>query len=359
MNNNESKILMPSRKVNPEKIKEIVKQIMDNGVIDSPFDYMFRSNITSHPETNHDLLNLPGKFKNIESTDAFIEGKGDLQIDFLESVLPDNEIIKKESSVYLGQETGRISDDKIGAIFNYCLSSTISLKKPCYPFVATNYEYDVDFLVREIEGFLLKIYLIIFDKEKIYEILNTLNSKDYSKEEFSESDYLQSIYILVFSKKPYACDVIEKLIKIFLAIENIIPEYQNDLYLAICMMVKYHFRDDNDKIEELITMMTEVMQDEVLQKLPVREKDKIEIARLTEKLERSEKQRVAMEVKLKKELNEFFVNEYAEKFSQKDCELSKKDLILSEKDELIKELKKEIEKYKRIDLVKSESSLTV
>ncbi len=181
--------------------------------------------------------------------------------------------------------------------------------------------------------------------------------------------------------------MIEKLIKIFLAIENIIPEYQNDLYLAICMMVKYHFRDDNDKIEELITMMTEMMQDEVLQKLPVREKDKIEIARLTEKLERSEKQRVAMEVKLKKELNEFFVNEYAEKFSQKDCELSKKDLELSEKDlilsekdlelsekdlilseknlelsekdELIKELKKEIEKYKRIDLVKSESSLTV
>ncbi|WP_458453102.1 hypothetical protein [Methanobrevibacter sp.] len=59
-----------------------------------------------------------------------------------------------------------------------------------------------------------------------------------------------------------------------------------------------------------------------------------------------------MEVKLKKELNEFFVNKYVEKFSQKESELS-------EKDELIKELQKEIETYKRIDLVKSESSLTV
>ena len=327
MNIEKSKILQ-NRKKTPEKIQEIVEEIMKNKVTTKPFDFLFRDNVNQYPQTNHELLQLPGKFKNKESTGVFVKGYGSMEMDFAESILPDNIIIKREAAINLEQETGEISDEKKEAIFDYCLSTTIKLKKPCYPFVATNHEYKTDFLVCEIEGILLKINLIIFDKKKIYEILNTLNEKDYSKEEFNEVDYLLFIYSFVFAKKPYAFDVVEKLAIIFQSLNNINQELQIELYLAFITIIKYHFMSDENKIKELLTMITEVMQEEVIEDLPNYERRTQQIIELNEKLANSEKERLKLS-------------------SEKDAEISEKDAEISEKNKIIQDLRKELEKYKK------------
>ncbi|WP_298524692.1 hypothetical protein [uncultured Methanobrevibacter sp.] len=296
------------------KIQQIVSEIMRNKITTMPFDFLFRDNIAHYPETNHKLLGLPGIFKNIEDTNIFIKGCGNLNMDHLESVLPDDGMIKREAAINVEQETGKIKNEKIEVIFNYWLNTMIKLKKPCYPFVATNYEYKSKFLVGFVEGFLFIIYLIIFYKKRLYKILNTLNEKDYSKEEFSKEDYVQFTYCMIFAKKPYAEDMMERLTMLFTSIENINKEFQYDLHTSLCMMIKYHFNDD-EKIMELITMITEKMQEEEMEKLSFIERMKTQLAE--GEIERKQ---------LKSEI------------SKKDSELSKKDDELSKKDKKIEYL---------------------
>ena len=128
-----------------------------------------------------------------------------------------------------------------------------------------------------------------------------MNKKDYSKEEFSKEDYVQFTYCMIFAKKPFAEDMMERLAKLFTSIENINMDFQYDLYTSLCMMIKYHFNDDK-KIRSLITMITEKMQKEELEKLSFFERIKTQLAESENECEQ-----------LKSEL------------SKKDDELSKKD----------------------------------
>ena len=272
-----------------DKIKSVALQIMANKITTKPFDLLFRENITHFPKTNHKLLGLPGTFKNKEETKIFIKGCGNLEMDYLESVLPDEGMIKRESAINLEQETCPVKDEKAETIFNYCLNTIINLKKPCYTYVVTNNEYEKDYLTYCIEGFLLVIRLIIFGKERVYKILNRLKEKDYSKEEFSEEDYVLFVYCMVFAKKPYAQDIMEKLAKLFTSIDKIKIEYKQDLYVSLCMMIKYHF-EDCEKIQELIIMMTENMQEEVIERLPTLEERKIELAKKDKELAEKDKE---------------------------------------------------------------------
>ena len=53
----------------------------------------------------------------------------------------------------------------------------MNLKKPCYPYVVTNYEYGEDFIEYYVGDLPIKVNLIIFDKKRIYELLNALLRK--------------------------------------------------------------------------------------------------------------------------------------------------------------------------------------
>lgn len=81
------------------------------------------------------------------------------------------------------------------------------------------------------------------DKKRIYELLNTLIEKDYTKEEFKSRDHVRFDHCLIFAKKPYACDVVEKLAVLFTTIKNVTFDIRRDLFSSLCMMVKYHFKD--------------------------------------------------------------------------------------------------------------------
>ena len=105
-------------------------------------------------------------------------------------------------------------------------------------------------------------YLVIFSKEKFYEILNTLNEKDYIKNEFAETDLVNFIHCLVFAK-----DVVRKLVKLFTRIKNITGEMQKELYFSLCLMIRYHFTDETE-IRGLLTMVTETLPQKQQENLP-------------------------------------------------------------------------------------------
>ena len=47
--------------------------------------------------------------------------------------------------------------DKKQIIFEYCLYTIVNLKKPCYHYVVTNYEYCEDFIEYYIEDLSIKV----------------------------------------------------------------------------------------------------------------------------------------------------------------------------------------------------------
>ena len=61
-----------------------------------------------------------------------------------------------------------------------------------------------------------------------------------------------------FSKKEYFLKVLYKSIEIIKKIENINPVFKEELFSTICILVNYHFRNNENKKWELITMIAEI-----------------------------------------------------------------------------------------------------
>ena len=130
--------------------------------------------------------------------------------------------------------------NKIRDIYEYCLYATIQHQKPCYAIVVTNHDYGKEYEDYVIDGFSFRIYYRIYDKKKVYKLLNTLKNKDYIKEEMSNKEFIRFVYCLVFAKMPYAKDVVEKLVNLFCSMERLTHKQQLDLHLSLKTMIKYH-----------------------------------------------------------------------------------------------------------------------
>lgn len=116
-------------KHNCEKISKIVDSLLEEKINSSPFDFLFRYNSRNYPKTTHNVLSLPGIFKQIEDMAVFVVGNGVLQMDYAESICPDGNMVMREAVNDVEHQTGILTDDKIRAIFNYCLYTSIKLKK--------------------------------------------------------------------------------------------------------------------------------------------------------------------------------------------------------------------------------------
>lgn len=140
-----------------EELEKLVGEIMSRKVTSMPFDFQFGKSMGQYPEINHDELGLSGKFKNKEDPRIFVPDDGMLEMDYLESVISDGEKILREAEIDVEQETGFVKYDKKQIIFEYCLYAIMDLKKPCYPYVVTNYEYCEDFIEYYIEDLSIKV----------------------------------------------------------------------------------------------------------------------------------------------------------------------------------------------------------
>ena len=59
-------------KHNMHKIREMVREIMEEDVNPQTLDFLFRYNSRIYPKTNHVELDLPGEFEEVKDTAVFI-----------------------------------------------------------------------------------------------------------------------------------------------------------------------------------------------------------------------------------------------------------------------------------------------
>ena len=250
-------------------IESIGGKIVDKEIPTNPFDHPFRKNARVYPAETKQEYGIPGLNPRLESSIVFPKWGDPLEADLVLSVSPDKVVLFDEVSILLEHETGLILPVKREQIYYYWLSKVIEHRKICLAYVATNHRYEKDYFIVEVDGFCLKVKLLIYDKEKIYEILNSLMDKDFSKELFDVHDYVRFIQCIVHAQKPYAKDVCEKLLTIFRSITEITSakDYE-ELYIELCRIIKYHFKDDLNKTKEMIIMATEILRDDMLGQAP-------------------------------------------------------------------------------------------
>ena len=108
--------------------------------------------------------------------------------------------------------------------------------------------------------------------------------KDYNNVEFSNDDYFDFIFALIFAEKHYAQDVVEKLAFLFASIEKIGRNNQLDLHLALKMVIKYRFKNDVEKIEELLTVITKAVNESRIDEISTYEVKQKSIEELKQEL---------------------------------------------------------------------------
>ena len=113
------------------------------------------------------------------------------------------------------------------------------------------------------------------------------------------------------------------------------------------MIIKYHFQGNDEKIKELLTMISEVMYEEDMDELPLYEKMGIELVQLTNKLSESEKQRLEFADEISE--RDAQISEMSDQISERDAQILEKDNQISEKDEIILELKNRLYKYENTE----------
>lgn len=133
---------MNDKKIIPEnEIKMFVERILGSEGTTMPFDSLFKETAAQYPKINHEELGMPGVYFKTEDPMIFVPDGNVLEMDHLESVLPDDEMIFRQSAINSEHETGHITNSKKDTIFEYWLNGIIKLKKLVYPYVITNYNY--------------------------------------------------------------------------------------------------------------------------------------------------------------------------------------------------------------------------
>lgn len=249
---------------------------MEEKLNHSPCDFICRYIGTLYPKTNHNVLEIPGEFKNIENTDGFLLNGQVLFMDGVESIILNKDNTTKDYATCIEYLTTEINP-KVENLFDYNLAIVIQLKKYCYNVVVTNNKPKHNEITYFVDGHPVHVLFRVFDKEEIYKSLNTLSQKDYSKNKMPLEDVVKFSYCIAFAKGNYAKDYLEKSTQLFCSIEQIDTPQRLDLFMALKEKIKYHFDDDENKKMELITMITKALTDPDFVELPRNEQIRIRL----------------------------------------------------------------------------------
>ena len=239
-----------------EEVIKIVKKIMGFDITDKPFDNLVAYYSRNYSYSNHIVLNLHGTFDDIEDTTVVEKGKTKLSMDFVEKAKVDN-MQFDYITIIIKHQTKRLTDEKIEKLLRNYIQHIGLHNRPCFIYILTGEKYPKN-MVYEVEGTVFKVNFICYDEDKIQKTLNILSIKDYSNEELSEVEFLDFLYCIILTKEEYFLKVLYKSIEIIKKIENINPVFREELFSTICILIKYHFRNNENKKKELITMIAEI-----------------------------------------------------------------------------------------------------
>ena len=292
-------------------LEKLVTQMIEESN-NNPRDYCFRYIVNTYPKAVHDAFDFPGEYVNNLKLDVYTEDGRNLEMDCAQLIMPKGEITCK-STINVEHQTYPITE-KVGSIYDYKLYLIHKTNIPSNSIVMTNIDPGKDEIFCKSHDQIFKLKVNVVTREKISKRLKILNNKIKNKKGLTQKEAMYFAYIAIFTKQK---ETMERLSYLFSQIDQMEPNLQLDLHQVLKKMIKFHFRDDKNKIRELLTMISESIFQKNLEGLTYKERTEIQMKEKDQKLE------------------------------EKDQKLEEKDQKLEEKNKENQKLKKEIEKLKK------------
>lgn len=292
-------------------LEKLVTQMIEESN-NNPRDFCFRYIVNTYPKAVHDAFDFPGEYVNNLKLDVYTEDGRNLEMDCAQLIMPKGEITCK-STINVERQTYPIRE-KVESIYDYKLYLIHKTNIPSNSIVMTNIDPGKDEIFCKSHDQIFKLKVNVVTREKISKRLKILKNKIENKKEFTQKEAIYFAYIAIFTKQK---ETMERLAYLFSQIDQMEPNLQLDLHQVLKKMIKFHFRDDINKIRELLTMISESIFQKNLEGLTYKERTEIQM------------------------------KEKDEKLKEQGIKLEEKDLKLKEKNKENQKLKKEIEKLKK------------
>ena len=313
-------------------LEKLVTQMIEESN-NNPRDFCFRYIVNTYPKAVHDAFDFPGEYVNNLKLDVYTEDGRNLEMDCAQLIMPKGEITCK-STINVEHQTYPIRE-KVESIYDYKLYLIHQTNIPSNSIVMTNIDPGKDEIFCKSHDQIFKLKVNVVTREKISKRLKILKNKIKNKKKLTQKDAMYFAYIAIFTKQK---ETMERLAYLFSQIDQMEPNLQLDLHQVLKKMIKFHFRDDINKIRELLTMISESIFQKNLEGLTYKERTEIQMKEKDQKLK---EQGIKLEEKDEK------LKEQGIKLEEKDQKLEEKDQKLEEKNKENQKLKKEIEKLKK------------
>ena len=304
------------RKYKNKRIEQLIDEIISQSNSQLR-DKSFRFITSNRPKSSHAAFEFPGKFLKVASVGVKTKNNRYLEMDYAAVVLPDGEI-KMMTAVNVEHQSDLPDYEKIESMIFYNVGLIHETNLPAKTIVITHKKPKKEVMCYEYEGQEIIIHYIYVSPQKISERLSTLEDKISNNEILTEEEALNFAYIAIFADRD-AKKIMRKLVKLFGLAKGIDGELGNDIWNVLCLMIKYHFKDDLKQAKELLYMVTEILTNEEFEKLTSIE-------------------RIIYNQKRKEDVIQEVLKHQSDELQQKDNTIQEKNKTIEQQARRIKEL---------------------
>ena len=237
----------------------------------NPRDYCFRYVVDRYPKATHDAFDFPGEYVDNLKVDAFTDDGRNLKMDCAQLVMPKGDITCK-STINVEHQTYPLKDEKVEVIYDYKIFLIHQTNIPSNSIVMTNMDIGQEVLLCESHDQTFKLHVNIATHEEITKRLTILKDIIKDKKKISQKEGMYFAYIAIFVKD-YSKEIIIEISQLFSQINQIEPDLELDIHHILKKMIKEHFKDDENKCRELLTMISKSIFKKNLDKYPIRDEN--------------------------------------------------------------------------------------
>ena len=226
-------------------------------------------------------------------------------MDCAQLVMPKGDITCK-STINVEHQTYPLKDEKVEVIYDYKIFLIHQTNIPSNSIVMTNMDIGQEVLLCESHDQTFKLRVNIATHEEITKRLTILKDIIKDKKKISQKEGMYFTYIAIFAKD-YSKEIIIEISQLFSQINQIEPDLELDIHHILKKMIKEHFKDDENKCRELLTMISKSIFKKNLEGLTYKEKTEIRMNELNQQIEQQEhqlEQKDEENKKLKKEIEQ-------------------------------------------------------
>ena len=281
----------------------------------NPRDYCFRYVVDRYPKATHDAFDFPGEYVDNLKVDAFTDDGRNLKMDCAQLVMPKGDITCK-STINVEHQTYPLKDEKVEVIYDYKIFLIHQTNIPSNSIVMTNMDIGQEVLLCESHDQTFKLHVNIATHEEITKRLTILKDIIKDKKKISQKEGMYFAYIAIFVKD-YSKEIIIEISQLFSQSNQIEPDLELDIHHILKKMIKEHFKDEENKCRELLTMISKCRElltmisksifKKNLEGLTYKEKTEIRMNDLNQQIEQQEhqlEQKDEENKKLKKEIEQ-------------------------------------------------------